>query len=88
MKTIKVQDWAGKDIELTQREYIKRFTDDISSLYYLVNYEDSSSEFKDGTEYYVESKSEEQYNLIVETVTDMARNEFNRLHEKQAQKVA
>jgi len=82
MKTITVNGWNGTE-EITKSEYVKKFVSNLDGTFILVNYDDATTEERDGASYYIESESEEQYNLVVDTVTKMAQNEFERLYERQ-----
>ena len=84
MKTIKVTDWNNDKLVLKKDEYIRKFTEKMEHLNILVNYDDASEKVEeDGTRYYLESQSEEQFSEVVNTVFKMASNEFDRLHSLQ-----
>ena len=77
--TVKVVDWNNETISLSRSEYVQKFTEKMGFLDILVNYDDASSKDVDGVSYYIESKSEEQYEEVMNNIRDMASNEFDRL---------
>lgn len=82
MKTIIVNGWNGEE-QVNKNDYVKKFIDNLNGTAILVNYDDATTEERGGASYYKESESEEQYNLVVDTVRKMAQNEFERLYKKQ-----
>lgn len=88
IKTIEVVDWNDDVLNVTKSEYVKKFTQKLDFLDLLVDYSDATNERRDGTTYYVESTSEEQYSQVLGLVNDMAANEFERLHASQSKKMA
>ena len=80
---IEIHNWDGVVLTVSKHEYIRKFTEKLGFLELLVNYDDAGSENRKGTEYYLESKSEDDRSKVFELVSSMAENEFVRIYKSQ-----
>jgi hypothetical protein len=73
----------GSITNVTKREYVRSWIEEVEGIGELVHYDDAKEFEKDGATYYQDSESEAQYEVVMDTVRTMAENMFDRLHDKQ-----